>query len=84
MRNRALTRFPLSNQYLAGDAITPENVMSKTATIDPHVSSNSVSGESTKSILHDVCDNLFRLLRSSGMQAQHGARTEALQLRLRA
>ena len=44
---------------LPGQAITLEDVMNQTAITYPQVTVNNLTGEAIKSILEDVCDNLF-------------------------
>ena len=44
---------------LPNEAITLEHVMNQTAITYPFVTLNEISGEAIKSILEDVCDNLF-------------------------
>jgi sulfur-oxidizing protein SoxB len=51
--------FRWGNSILAGEAITLENVMDWSAITYPAVTLNELSGEMIKTILEDVCDNLF-------------------------
>ena len=51
--------FRWGTSILPGDAITMEHVMDWSAITYPYVTVNEVSGEMIKTILEDVCDNLF-------------------------
>src|SRR5207237_554752 len=51
--------FRWGTSLLAGQPITMEQVMDWTAVTYPQVTVNAVSGEMIKTILEDVCDNLF-------------------------
>jgi S-sulfosulfanyl-L-cysteine sulfohydrolase len=51
--------FRWGTALLPGDAITLEQVMNQTAITYPQVTVNELTGEAIKSLLEDVCDNLF-------------------------
>jgi len=51
--------FRWGNTLLPGQSITMEHVMDWSAITYPHVTLNEISGEMIKTILEDVCDNLF-------------------------
>ncbi|QJR15082.1 thiosulfohydrolase SoxB [Usitatibacter palustris] len=51
--------FRWGTSLLPGQAITTEHVMDWTAITYPQVTVNDISGEMIKTILEDVCDNLF-------------------------
>jgi sulfur-oxidizing protein SoxB len=51
--------FRWGNSLLAGDAITMESVMDWSAITYPMTTLTDMSGETIKTILEDVCDNLF-------------------------
>jgi len=51
--------FRWGTSLLAGQAITREHVMDQTAITYPATTLTDMSGEMIKSILEDVCDNLF-------------------------
>ena len=51
--------FRWGTTLLPGQAITMEHVMDWSAITYPHVTVNELSGETIKTILEDVCDNLF-------------------------
>ena len=51
--------FRWGTTILPRQAITMEHVMDQTAITYPHVSVNELTGETIKTILEDVCDNLF-------------------------
>jgi sulfur-oxidizing protein SoxB len=51
--------FRWGTSVLPGDAITLEHVMDQTAITYPHTTLNELTGEQIKTILEDVCDNLF-------------------------
>jgi len=51
--------FRWGTTLLPGDAITFENVMEQTAITYPYVTVTDVTGETLKTILEDVADNLF-------------------------
>src|SRR5688572_26590294 len=51
--------FRWGTALLPGDAITLEHVMDQTAITYPYVTVTELTGETIKSILEDVCDNLF-------------------------
>ncbi len=51
--------FRWGNTLLPGQAITMENVMDWSAITYPYSTLNELTGESIKTILEDVCDNLF-------------------------
>ena len=51
--------FRWGNTLLPGQAITMENVMDWSAITYPATTVNNLSGEMIKTILEDVCDNLF-------------------------
>jgi len=51
--------FRWGTTLLPGAAITMEHVMDWTAITYPYVTLNDLSGEMIKTILEDVCDNLF-------------------------
>jgi sulfur-oxidizing protein SoxB len=51
--------FRWGTSLLPGEAVTFEDVMSHTAITYPHVTVNTMTGLQIKTILEDVCDNLF-------------------------
>jgi sulfur-oxidizing protein SoxB len=51
--------FRWGTTILAGETITMEHVMDQTAVTYPYTTVTDMSGETIKSILEDVCDNLF-------------------------
>ncbi len=51
--------FRWGNTLLPGEAITMEDVLSETAITYPEVYVQEMTGEQIKSIMEDVCDNLF-------------------------
>ncbi|HZY15895.1 MAG TPA: thiosulfohydrolase SoxB, partial [Ramlibacter sp.] len=51
--------FRWGTSLLAGDTITREWLMDMTATTYSHATLNTMSGEMLKTVLEDVCDNLF-------------------------
>jgi S-sulfosulfanyl-L-cysteine sulfohydrolase len=51
--------FRWGTTILPRQTITMEHVMNQTAITYPHVTINELTGEAIKSILEDVCDNLF-------------------------
>lgn len=51
--------FRWGTSLLPGQAITFEHVMDQTAITYPHTTVNEFTGEMIKTILEDVCDNLF-------------------------
>jgi sulfur-oxidizing protein SoxB len=51
--------FRWGTTLLPGEPITLEDVMGQTAITYPQVTVNELTGEAIKSILEDVCDNLF-------------------------
>jgi len=51
--------FRWGTSLLPGDAITYERLFDQTAITYPYVTRNELSGETIKTILEDVCDNLF-------------------------
>jgi sulfur-oxidizing protein SoxB len=51
--------FRWGTSLLPGQAITREWLMDMTATTYSHATVNSMSGETIKTVLEDVCDNLF-------------------------
>ena len=51
--------FRWGTAVLPNEPITLEHVMEQTAITYPHVTLNEMTGETIKSILEDVCDNLF-------------------------
>jgi len=51
--------FRWGSTILPGEAITYEQVMNQTAITYPHTSVSELSGAAIKTILEDVCDNLF-------------------------
>ena len=51
--------FRWGTTLLPGQAITTEQVMDWSAITYPHTTLNSITGEMIKTILEDVCDNLF-------------------------
>jgi sulfur-oxidizing protein SoxB len=51
--------FRWGTSLLPGQAVTMEHVMDWSAITYPHVTLNEFSGEMIKTILEDVCDNLF-------------------------
>ena len=51
--------FRWGPSILPGETLTREDVMSQTAITYPSVTVNALSGKQIKSILEDVCDNLF-------------------------
>jgi sulfur-oxidizing protein SoxB len=51
--------FRWGTSLLPGQAITREHVMDQTAITYPWTTLNDLSGETIKTILEDVCDNLF-------------------------
>ena len=51
--------FRWGTSLLPGQAITMDHVMDQTAITYPYVTLNELSGEQIKTIMEDVCDNLF-------------------------
>ncbi len=51
--------FRWGTSLLPGQAITMDHLMDQTAITYPYVTLNEFSGEQIKSIMEDVCDNLF-------------------------
>ncbi len=51
--------FRWGTSLLPGQAITMDHVMDQTAITYPYVTVNELSGEQIKTIMEDVCDNLF-------------------------
>jgi sulfur-oxidizing protein SoxB len=51
--------FRWGTTVLPGEAITMENVLDQTAITYPYTTLNEMSGETIKTVLEDVCDNLF-------------------------
>jgi len=51
--------FRWGTSLLPGQAITLDDLMDQTAITYPHVTVTEMTGETIKSILEDVCDNLF-------------------------
>ena len=51
--------FRWGTSILPGAAITFEDVMSATAITYPYVTVNELTGEAIKTLLEDICDNLF-------------------------
>jgi sulfur-oxidizing protein SoxB len=51
--------FRWGTTVLPGEAITLEHVMNQTAITYPHVTLTEMKGETIKSLLEDICDNLF-------------------------
>jgi len=51
--------FRWGTSVLAGQSITREHVMDQTAMTYPYVTVNEMTGEFIKTVLEDVCDNLF-------------------------
>ena len=51
--------FRWGTSLLPGEAITLEHLMDQTAITYPHVTVNEMTGETIKTILEDVADNLF-------------------------
>ncbi len=51
--------FRWGTTILPGEAITLEHVMDQTAITYPYVTVNELTGATIKSVLEDVCDNLF-------------------------
>jgi sulfur-oxidizing protein SoxB len=51
--------FRWGNTFLPGEAISMEDVLSETAITYPQVYVQEMTGEQIKSIMEDVCDNLF-------------------------
>ncbi|MCU0810306.1 MAG: 5'-nucleotidase C-terminal domain-containing protein, partial [Thiobacillaceae bacterium] len=51
--------FRWGTTLLAGDAITMERLMDQTAITYPQTTLNTMTGETIKTIMEDVCDNLF-------------------------
>jgi sulfur-oxidizing protein SoxB len=51
--------FRWGTTILPGEAITLEHVMGQTAVTYPYTTVTEMTGEAIKSILEDVCDNLF-------------------------
>jgi S-sulfosulfanyl-L-cysteine sulfohydrolase len=51
--------FRWGTTLLPGQAITLEDLMSQTAITYPYVTVNELTGEAIKTILEDICDNLF-------------------------
>ena len=51
--------FRWGTTLLPGESITLEDVMSQTAITYPQVTVNALSGATIKSVLEDVCDNVF-------------------------
>jgi sulfur-oxidizing protein SoxB len=72
--------FRWGTTLLPGDAITFEHVMDQTAITYPTATLNELSGEQIKSILEDVCDNLFNpdpYLQQGGDMVRVGGMTYA-------
>jgi sulfur-oxidizing protein SoxB len=53
--------FRWGTTLLPGDAITLDHVMDQTAITYPYCTLSEMTGERIKSILEDICDNLFNL-----------------------
>lgn len=51
--------FRWGTSILPGEAVTFEQVMEQTAITYPHTTLNDMTGETIKTVLEDVCDNLF-------------------------
>ncbi|MGQ9371028.1 thiosulfohydrolase SoxB [Azospirillum sp. ST 5-10] len=51
--------FRWGTTILPGQAITMENLLDQTAITYPYVTLNAMTGEQIKTVLEDVCDNLF-------------------------
>ncbi len=51
--------FRWGTSLLPGDAITLDHVMDQTAITYPYTTLSEITGERIKSILEDICDNLF-------------------------
>ncbi len=51
--------FRWGTSLLPGQSITMDHVMDQTAITYPHVTLNEFTGEQIKTIMEDVCDNLF-------------------------
>jgi sulfur-oxidizing protein SoxB len=51
--------FRWGTTLLPGESITLEHVMDQTAITYPYTTVNALTGETIKSILEDICDNLF-------------------------
>jgi sulfur-oxidizing protein SoxB len=51
--------FRWGTSLLPGEAITFEHVMDQTAITYPYVTVNEMTGSTLKTVLEDVCDNLF-------------------------
>lgn len=51
--------FRWGTTLLPGDTITMERLMDQTAITYPYTTLNSMTGETIKTIMEDVCDNLF-------------------------
>ncbi|NYZ15474.1 thiosulfohydrolase SoxB [Azospirillum sp. RWY-5-1] len=51
--------FRWGTTVLPGQPITMENLLDQTAITYPYVTLNAMSGEQIKTVLEDVCDNLF-------------------------
>jgi sulfur-oxidizing protein SoxB len=89
--------FRWGTSLLPGQAITYEHLLDQTAITYPYVTLNELSGETIKTILEDVADNLFNLdpyyqqggdmVRVGGLQytcdpnATMGSRISAMSLR---
>jgi len=72
--------FRWGTSLLPGDAITLEHVMDQTAITYPAVTLNELSGAQIKTILEDVCDNLFNpdpYLQQGGDMVRVGGMTYA-------
>ena len=72
--------FRWGTTLLPGDAVTFEHLMDQTAITYPYATLNELSGEQVKSILEDVCDNLFNpdpYLQQGGDMVRVGGMTYA-------
>jgi sulfur-oxidizing protein SoxB len=57
--DRFLAGIPLGHVAVAGQSITVDDLMDQTAITYPYVTSTTSPGETIKTILEDVADNLF-------------------------
>jgi len=89
--------FRWGTSLLPGQAITMENLLDQTAITYPYTTVNTMTGEQIKTVLEDVCDNLFNpdpyyqqggdMVRVGGLQytcdplAKMGSRIQNMMLR---
>ena len=59
MRKSPFTGIPLGYVLLPGDTITMELLLDQTAITYPYTTVTEMKGSLIKTILEDVCDNLF-------------------------